>query len=243
MSAMKDSATKYRAPKGSGHLPEEERQWLKIMRDPDPVKGMLLMFIQTLGSAFHELSAALEAGALGDVRIGHIRRRLIARSDSVLERLRLNGRDTIDGAQALEELKSRLSAAATSAEIAVLSEDLHLINHRLCNALVASPAPAGEKRSAQRFPLDVTVDYGANARAGTKDMGTGGLCLITDKPLVKRVVISLLFRLPGVDEKIEAFGKVRWNKQVSEHLWENGVEFEDISEKDRVSIAKYFASN
>ena len=66
MVSMENKHANYVAPDGSEHMRDEERQWLDIVSDPDPVKGMLLVFIQKLCSAFHELGPALESGALGD---------------------------------------------------------------------------------------------------------------------------------------------------------------------------------
>ncbi|MBT7065806.1 MAG: hypothetical protein HN919_05860 [Verrucomicrobia bacterium] len=126
---------KYVAPDGSEHMRDEERQWLDIVSDPDPVKGMLLVFIQKLCSAFHELAPALDSGALGEVNLEYLSGRLGARADAVIERLRLNGLASIDGAEALVDLRSRLSTTTTSAEIIQMSEEVHLINHRLCDTL------------------------------------------------------------------------------------------------------------
>ena len=132
---MESKHANYVAPNGSEHMRDEERQWLDIVSDPDPIKGMLLVFIQKLCSAFHELGPALESGALGKVDIEYVGRRLGARADAVIERLRLNGLSSIDGAQSLADLRERLRESTTSTEIIEMSEEVHLINHRLCDAL------------------------------------------------------------------------------------------------------------
>ena len=129
--------TGYIAPKGSDHMMEEERQWLEIVSDPNPIKAMLLVFIQKLCSAFHELAPAVEKGAVKNESIPYIAHRLVSRADSVIERLKLNGLLDIDGAKDLVDLRDRLGATENLSDIVEMSEEVHLINHRLCDALIA----------------------------------------------------------------------------------------------------------
>ena len=87
-----------------------------------------------------------------------------------------------------------------------------------------------EKRRLPRLPLDVEVNYLGKAFAHSKDISEGGLCLISEEALKPGDFITLLFHLPPDGEKISAYGKVMWNKKVSENMFESGVNFWDIKD-------------
>ena len=239
---MKESEKTYSPAEGDAHMKNEEKQWLQIISDPNPSKGMLLVFIQKFCTAFHELAPVLKSGALKKNIVPYISRRLAARADAVIKRLRLNNFDTIDGVADLVRLRERLDDTVTAADIIEMSEEVHRINHRLGDALAGRSKSGEEKRRHRRFPLDVTVDYSRNAKARMKDVGEGGLCLITKEPLIQGVVISLLFDLPQAGE-IEAFAKVCWSRKATEHLWETGVEFQDIAPQHMEAIRLFLEAD
>ena len=127
----------YAIPKISDHQFEEESQWLRLVGDPNPAKAMLLVFIQKLCAAFHELGPAFEMKAIRDESLDYIKARLASRAKAVVERLASNGYGEIDGAGDLSAMIERLEVCADPAEIIEMSEEVHLINHRLCDALEA----------------------------------------------------------------------------------------------------------
>ena len=95
------------------------------------------------------------------------------------------------------------------------------------------------QRRSPRVPLDVRVNYDFNAIAHSKDISEGGICLITEQPLVEGKMISLVFQLPGRAKPIESVGKVMWSRKATEHLHENGVSFWEINEKEHLEIKEY----
>ena len=80
--------------------------------------------------------------------------------------------------------------------------------------------------------MDVMVNYDVEAIAHTKDIGEGGICLITEEPFEDGRMLDLVFLFPDYPEKIECFGKVVWSRQATEHLWENGVSIWEITEEN-----------
>ena len=129
------SVAAYTIPRKSDHQYDEEQQWLRIVRDANHAKAMLLIFIQKLCAAFHELGPAYEVGALKYAELDYIKQRLDARAQAVIERLKLNGFEGIDGTDELLTMIVRLEAATVPAEIIEMSEEIHLINHKLCDAI------------------------------------------------------------------------------------------------------------
>lgn len=128
-------AGKYEVPHRNAHQYDEEGQWLRIVGDANPTKAMILIFIQKLCAAFHELGPACEMEAIKSEEIDYIKARLGARTEAVLERLRLNGIGKISGAAELAGMLDRLKSASSPAQIILMSEEVHLINHTLCDAL------------------------------------------------------------------------------------------------------------
>lgn len=95
------------------------------------------------------------------------------------------------------------------------------------------------KRRYPRLPLDVQVNYDFNAFAHSKDISEGGVCLITEHHLGEGKMLNLVFYLPERDQPIASLGKVMWVREATEHLYESGVTFWDIVEKDQAEIKEY----
>ncbi len=129
------SVAAYTMPRKSDHQYDEEQQWLRIVQDTNHAKAMLLIFIQKLCAAFHELGPAYEVGALKHADLDYSKQRLYARAQAVIERLKLNGFEGIDGTDELSTMMARLEAATAPTEIIEMSEKIHLINHKLCDAI------------------------------------------------------------------------------------------------------------
>ena len=94
-------------------------------------------------------------------------------------------------------------------------------------------------RKLPRIPLDVRVNCDYNAH--TRDISEGGVCLITDVQMEEKRIIQLAFILPEQSEEIQAFGKVMWSRKATENLFENGVSFWEIGDKDKVKINDFFS--
>lgn len=119
------------------HGQAEELQWVRLLSTGDPVKGMLLVFIQKMCTAFHEFEPAWRAGALNEQHLAYFRQRLAGRIERVLEALRANGLESLKGYAELAQLERATRSAATLGELAALAEPVHAVNHTLSDALEA----------------------------------------------------------------------------------------------------------
>jgi hypothetical protein len=119
------------------HERDEELQWARILDAGDDARGMILVFIQKLCTAFHEIGPAIEAGIIRDetTALDYLRRRLAARIRKVLEAMDTNGLAHIKGAQGLRNLLDQTLSAGSPAALAELTEPIHTVNHTLCDAL------------------------------------------------------------------------------------------------------------
>jgi len=96
---------------------------------------MALVFIQKLCTAFHELDPAWTKGLLDERALGHFRDRLAGRARRVLETLENNDLGAIDGVAELRQLLCAIESAETMGELAGLAEEIHAVNHTLCDSL------------------------------------------------------------------------------------------------------------
>lgn len=117
------------------HGRDEERQWARILSTGHVAAGMALVFIQKLCTAFHEFEPAWRAGALDESSLDYFRDRLEARARRVLDVLESNGLGTIQGAVDLARLLRAVGSAGTMDELADLAEEIHAVNHTLCDSL------------------------------------------------------------------------------------------------------------
>ena len=86
----------YKTREQNAHLQEEYLQWARILSNGDPAHGMLVVFVQKLCTAFHELAAAWQSGILNEEALHFCRQRLSARTRTVLTTLVENDLGTID---------------------------------------------------------------------------------------------------------------------------------------------------
>ena len=92
------------------------------------------------------------------------------------------------------------------------------------------------------MPLDVRVNCDFDAICHSKDISEGGICIITQQPAEVGKMLNLEFLLPDRVNPIESFGKVMWCKKAIEYLYENGISFWDIKDKEQLEIKKYLES-
>jgi tRNA (cytidine/uridine-2'-O-)-methyltransferase len=117
------------------HVATEERQWASILAEGDPVLGMPLIFIQKMCAVVHEFEPAFRVGALCEEALPHFRGRILARMRRLEASLRDNGLATLDGYDALLDLMRAAKSAGTLAALAGLAEQVHLLSHRLVDAM------------------------------------------------------------------------------------------------------------
>ncbi len=99
-----------------------------------------------------------------------------------------------------------------------------------------------EKRKSPRLPLDVQVNFQEKGFAKSKDISSGGICLITEEALEEKKIYKLAFSFPGETDQLECFGKVMWTRQATKHMSESGLSFWDIGKNLQKKIDTYFVS-
>jgi hypothetical protein len=129
------SVTEYRVTANDPHGQEEERQWARILSTGNTAAGMALVFVQKLCTAFHEFEPAWRAGALHEGSLNYFRHRLAARAGRVLDVLEENELGSVGGAVDLARLLRAIESATTMDGLADLAEEIHAVNHMLCDSL------------------------------------------------------------------------------------------------------------
>jgi len=129
------SDVRYTPISQSQHGQEEERQWARVVASGDPARGVALVFIQKLCTAFHEIAPAWHRGALSPTSLDYFRQRLAARERAVLQVLEANGLGGIQGISRLRALLRATEAAESLEELVALAEPIHVVSHALCDAL------------------------------------------------------------------------------------------------------------
>ena len=132
-----DENRQYKSTIEDEHWREEEFQWVRILESADPAKGMVLLYIQKMCTAFHEFEPAWKAGAVKGEKLEFFRKRLAKRIRHVLVTMENNGLDKIDGAGELVEILNRVESADSADDLAELSEEVHQVNHLLLDSLEA----------------------------------------------------------------------------------------------------------
>ena len=73
--------------------------------------------------------------------------------------------------------------------------------------------------------------------ATAKDIGAGGLCLITEESLPLSSLVQLKINFPGISTSIFALAKIVWIKQIKKtRRYEIGAQFVEIDESIRKDI-------
>jgi len=104
--------------------------------------------------------------------------------------------------------------------------------------------PDEDKRKFPRVELVTKVRYsvmGENIKIDTKskDISLGGICILSDKPAEKNIVVDIKFILPN-KMIIEAIGRVAWCKQIYySGEFEIGIEFMKIFGNHLEKLKKY----
>ena len=83
------------------------------------------------------------------------------------------------------------------------------------------------------------VNYAVRAIAHSKDISDGGLCLITEEPLIVGKIYTLAFTLPGETQEFQIYGKVAWSRKATTHHHENGISFWEIAAGVKSRLTAY----
>ncbi len=76
--------------------------------------------------------------------------------------------------------------------------------------------------------------------AAIKDIGAGGICLVSEKPLPVSTNLELQINFPDIEKPISTLGRVVWLKQMPKtDRYEMGIEFTSIEESLRKFIDEY----
>ncbi len=125
----------YVATSKNKHGADEERQWARVVAHDDAARGVALIFIQKLCTAFHEFEPAWHSGALNLMALEYFQARLAGRARRVLEVLDANGLADIEGVPQLRDLVSAIEVSTNMDVLAALAEPVHGISHILTDAL------------------------------------------------------------------------------------------------------------
>ena len=109
-----------------------------------------------------------------------------------------------------------------------------------------------ELRAFPRLSLSCEIEYKLTnpvaenspetIKSNTKDISSGGICLITYAPLQPGDIMELDFKLKGKEFTIKAKGKVIWTQEFeigNQKGYDNGIEFVEISREARTEIEQY----
>jgi hypothetical protein len=125
----------YRTTVEDEHWRNEEFQWARILAQGHPARGMVLLYLQKVCTAFHEFEPAFQAGGLQETRLDFFRQRLANRLKQLLVTMSNNRLDTLTGAAELAEILRAVESAGSMRDLSELTERLHTVGHTLLDAL------------------------------------------------------------------------------------------------------------
>jgi c-di-GMP-binding flagellar brake protein YcgR len=112
-----------------------------------------------------------------------------------------------------------------------------------------------EKRRFPRLAVNAEVEYAEltsepvrTVTSASKNIGAGGVCIIAFKSILPGTALSLKFPIAQLREIVLAQARVVWCSPMrlsgvaAEDVFEVGLEFIEISEKDREKINRYVLS-
>ncbi len=82
------------------------------------------------------------------------------------------------------------------------------------------------------------LDGGEEALARTETVGLGGCSFATDEPLEPGTIVELLISLRG--RVVRGRARVVYAERQDEDVWQVGVEFVDVSPRDRAILRSLF---
>ena len=108
----------------------------------------------------------------------------------------------------------------------------------------------GERRKYKRklIKLDVEYDMSSDQRwleSQSRDIGAGGICLITKDAIEIGKSFDMKFYLPDQEKPVKVIGKVMWNEKIDNEgsaAFYNGIQFIRINKTDKELIMKFVDS-
>jgi hypothetical protein len=125
----------YRTTVPDEHWRNEELQWARILAEGHAAKGMVLVYLQKVCTAFHEFEPAFEAGVLDSRGLDFFRKRLANRLGHLLTTMSNNGLDALAGTAEVTTILRAVESAQSLADLAEQAERLHAAGHTLLDAL------------------------------------------------------------------------------------------------------------
>ena len=110
-----------------------------------------------------------------------------------------------------------------------------------------------ERRRFVRLGARVDVAYtmlpsGTVQHAPASDLGSGGLCFVTEQPLPPGTQLQVAVTLPGRGQPVNAIAEVAWNepqeligKTARRRSAANGARYVEIAPADQEAIAQFIA--
>ncbi len=125
------------------HWHDEEMQWARVLSSGDAARGMAIVFMQKLCTAFHEFEPAFARGAIAEGHMEFFRERLAERVRMTIRVMETNGLSTSDGFAGLQALLGSVEKARSLKELADLTDTVHALGHQVCEGVEQTPdAPA-----------------------------------------------------------------------------------------------------
>jgi Tfp pilus assembly protein PilZ len=96
--------------------------------------------------------------------------------------------------------------------------------------------------------LHIEYDISSNQRwleSQTRDIGAGGICLITASPIPVGKEVDIKFHIPDEENPVKVVGRIVWNEAIDEGAegsFYNGIQFIRIKDSDRELIGKFVDS-
>jgi len=112
-----------------------------------------------------------------------------------------------------------------------------------------------ERRKYPRLDFNVVAEYekvspekNAPASAQSKNIGAGGICIVSLDKIEVGDTLNLTFSIPSINEWINAKGVVVWVEEYqvgsteTSKAYDAGIEFTNIQDFDRDKISKFVRS-
>jgi hypothetical protein len=97
-----------------------------------------------------------------------------------------------------------------------------------------------ERRRSPRVELDIKVNYAINAIASLINLSETGMCIQNENGFEVDVVIAVEISLPG-NPAIGVFGKVMWSRPNAYGVYDSGIQFFYVEDKDRKALRSFSA--
>lgn len=129
----------YTSTAANPHWHDEEMQWARVLASGDAARGMAIVFMQKLCTAFHEFEAAFRHGAMAEGHWQFFRGQLAERVRMTIRVMETNGLSTSDGFAGLGTVLQSIEKAKSLKELADLTDTVHALGHQVCEGVEQTP--------------------------------------------------------------------------------------------------------